>query len=154
MTSDEPVRAAPRRRAAGRDDALRALLLAPLLLPFGAMLQRQHVRGRPAPQPLPAELPLGLSIAGDAVVNRHADGRIQAWSARCTHLGCRLDRGDRRRGGLPLSRLAFRRPGAGGQRSGVEVAPAARGPRRRVRRLDRAAARLTLRAPADERARA
>ncbi|MFO1196524.1 MAG: Rieske (2Fe-2S) protein [Burkholderiaceae bacterium] len=92
MTSDEPARAAPRRRAAGRDDALRALLLAPLLLPFGAMLQRQHVRGRPAPQPLPAELPLGLSIAGDAVVNRHADGRIQAWSARCTHLGCRLDR--------------------------------------------------------------
>ena len=92
MTSDEPVRSAPRRRASGRDDALRALLLAPLLLPFGAMLQRQHVRGRPAPQPLPAELPLGLSIAGDAVVNRHADGRIQAWSARCTHLGCRLDR--------------------------------------------------------------
>ena len=92
MTSDEPVLAAPRRRAAGRDDALRALLLAPLLLPFGAMLQRQRARGRPAPQPLPAELPLGLSIAGDAVVNRHADGRLQAWSARCTHLGCRLDR--------------------------------------------------------------
>jgi nitrite reductase/ring-hydroxylating ferredoxin subunit len=71
---------------------LRALLLLPLALPFAAMLHRLHERSRPAPQPLPADLPLGLSIAGDAVVHRHADGRVQAWSARCTHLGCRLDR--------------------------------------------------------------
>ena len=35
---------------------------------------------------------MGLSLVGDAVVHRHADGRVQAWSARCTHLGCRLDR--------------------------------------------------------------
>ena len=46
----------------------------------------------PSPQPLPADLPMGLSIAGEAVVYRHGDGRVQAWSARCTHLGCRLDR--------------------------------------------------------------
>ncbi len=92
MLSDKPGRAATRRRDTGRKDVLRALLLLPLALPLGAMLQRLRARGRPAPQPLPAELPLGLSIAGDAVVQRHADGRVQAWSARCTHLGCRLDR--------------------------------------------------------------
>jgi nitrite reductase/ring-hydroxylating ferredoxin subunit len=92
MLSDKPARAAARRHGSGRKDVLRALLLLPLALPFGAMLQRLRARGRPAPQPLPAELPLGLSIAGDAVVHRHADGRVQAWSARCTHLGCRLDR--------------------------------------------------------------
>lgn len=92
MITDKPGRALPRRRGTGRKDVLRALLLLPLLLPFGAMLQRQRARDRPAPQPLPAELPLGLSIAGEAVVYRHPDGRIQAWSGRCTHLGCRLDR--------------------------------------------------------------
>jgi nitrite reductase/ring-hydroxylating ferredoxin subunit len=92
MLSNTPNRAAPRRRGTGRKDALRALLLLPLAIPFVAMLDRLRVRSRPAPQPLPAELPLGLSIVGEAVVHRHADGRIEAWSARCTHLGCRLDR--------------------------------------------------------------
>lgn len=92
MVSDKPGRAAPRRRGTGRHDFLRALLILPLLLPLAAMMERLRVRNRPAPQPLPAELPLGLSIAGEAVVFRHGDGRVQAWSARCTHLGCRLDR--------------------------------------------------------------
>jgi Rieske Fe-S protein len=92
MLSDKTPRAAPRRRGTGRKDLLRALLLLPLALPFAAMLQRQRVMNRPQPQVLPAELPLGLSIAGDAVVHRHPDGRVQAWSAHCTHLGCRLDR--------------------------------------------------------------
>ena len=91
MSPDKPAVAA-RRHGTGRKDLLRALLLLPLALPFAAMMDRMRVRGRPAPQPLPAELPLGLSITGDAVVHRHADGRLQAWSARCTHLGCRLDR--------------------------------------------------------------
>ena len=92
MLSDKPARAAPRRRGNGRKDVLRALLLLPLALPFAAMLDRLRVRGRSPPQALPADLPLGLSIAGDAVVHRLDDGRVQAWSARCTHLGCRLDR--------------------------------------------------------------
>jgi Rieske Fe-S protein len=92
MVSDKPGRVVPRRRGTGRKDLLRALMLLPLALPFVAMLQRVRVRGRSAPQPLPPELPLGLSIAGDAVVHRHADGSVQAWSARCTHMGCRLDR--------------------------------------------------------------
>lgn len=92
MQSDKTARSLLRRRGTGRKDLLRALLLLPLAWPFGAMLQRLQVRNRPPPQPLSAELPLGLSIAGEAVVFRHGDGRVQAWSARCTHLGCRLDR--------------------------------------------------------------
>lgn len=92
MPNNQSERTVPHRRGSGRKDALRALLLLPLLIPFGAMLNRIGVRSRPAPLSLPAELPLGLSISGDAVVHRHADGRVQAWSARCTHLGCRLDR--------------------------------------------------------------
>lgn len=91
-TSDDSARAASRRRVAGRRDAWRALLLLPLAWPFLAMVQRIRARGRPEPQPLPAELPLGLSLVGDVLVRRHDDGRVQAWSARCTHLGCRLDR--------------------------------------------------------------
>lgn len=89
---DGPTRPLPRRRGTDRKDLLRALLLLPLALPFGAMLQRLHVRSLRPPQPLPADLPLGLSIVGEAVVRRDADGRVQAWSSRCTHLGCRLDR--------------------------------------------------------------
>ncbi len=92
MSSERPGRARRQRPGAGRKDVLRALMLLPLALPFWHMLQRQRVRNRPPPQPLPAALPLGLSIVGDAVVHRHADGRVQAWSARCTHLGCRLER--------------------------------------------------------------
>ena len=92
MLSEPPGRPAPRQRDRGRKELLRALLLLPLALPFAAMLQRLRAVGRPPPQPLPAALPLGLSITGDTVVYRHHDGRVQAWSARCTHLGCRLDR--------------------------------------------------------------
>jgi Rieske Fe-S protein len=68
------------------------VLLAPLLWPLGAMLERLRQQSRPAALALPADLPHGLSVAGDAIVHRRADGSVQAWSARCTHLGCRLDR--------------------------------------------------------------
>jgi len=81
-----------RSRRAGRKDLLRALLLAPLLWPLGAMLERLRQQRRLPPLALPAELPQGLSVAGSAIVHRGADGTVQAWSARCTHLGCRLDR--------------------------------------------------------------
>lgn len=95
VTGHAPRPAPPtsaRRRALTRRDLWRALLLAPLLWPFGTMLGRLRERRRSAAQALPADLPLGLSVAGTAVVHRHADGSVQAWDARCTHLGCRLDR--------------------------------------------------------------
>ena len=84
--------ASKRSRRESRRDLLRALLLAPLLWPLGAMLERLRRQHRPAPLALPAEVPQGLSVAGSAIVHRGTDGRVQAWSARCTHLGCRLDR--------------------------------------------------------------
>ena len=89
----DPAQPPPKRsRRQGRRDLLRTLLLAPLLWPLGAMLDRLREQRRPAPLALPAELPQGLSVSGSAIVHRGADGSVQAWSARCTHLGCRLDR--------------------------------------------------------------
>ena len=70
----------------------RALLLAPLLWPLGAMLDRLRAQRQPGSLGLPADLPQGLSVSGTAIVHRRADGTVQAWAARCTHLGCRLDR--------------------------------------------------------------
>jgi len=84
--------ASKRSRRGTRRDLLRVLLLAPLLWPLGAMLERLRMRRRHAPLALPAELPQGLSVAGSAIVHRGADGNVQAWDARCTHLGCKLDR--------------------------------------------------------------
>jgi hypothetical protein len=57
MSSDKTGRTLPRRRSAGREDFLRALLLLPLALPFGAMMHRLHARSRPAPQRCPPTCP-------------------------------------------------------------------------------------------------
>lgn len=92
MVTDKAPHRPMRRRRNVRKDVLRALLLAPLLWPLGAMLDRLREQRRPAPLALPAELPQGLSVSGTAIVHRRADGTVQAWAARCTHLGCRLDR--------------------------------------------------------------
>ena len=92
MATHPAPTATKRSRRQGRRDLLRALLLTPLLWPLAAMLDRLHVQRRPTPLALPAELPQGLSVSGSAIVHRAADGSVQAWSARCTHLGCRLDR--------------------------------------------------------------
>ena len=91
MTRPPPT-ATTRRAGTHRHDLLRVLLLIPLLWPLASMLQRQRERRQPQVVALPAELPLGLSVAGAVVAQRDADGRVRAWSARCTHLGCRLDR--------------------------------------------------------------
>lgn len=92
MVTDKAPSAPTRRRSKARRNLLRALVLAPLLWPLGAMLERLRARRQPAAWPLPADLPQGLSVSGAAIVHRHADGTVQAWAARCTHLGCRLDR--------------------------------------------------------------
>jgi len=41
---------------------------------------------------VPADAVVGLSVVGPALVNRAADGAVRAYSARCTHLGCHIDR--------------------------------------------------------------
>ena len=64
----------------------------PLLASLVAMLRRVRAQDAPLRVPIPADVAIGLSIAGAAVVHRGADGSIRAYSARCTHLGCRIDR--------------------------------------------------------------
>lgn len=90
MVTDRATRSC--RRCGARRDLLRALLLAPLLWPLGAMLHRLRAQRQPARSALPADQPQGLTVSGSAIVHRRADGTLQAWAARCTHLGCRLDR--------------------------------------------------------------
>jgi Rieske Fe-S protein len=92
MVTEKAPRTSTRRRGRARRDLWRALLLAPLLWPLGAMLDRLRAQRQPGPLGLPADLPQGLSVSGTAIVHRRADGTVQAWAARCTHLGCRLDR--------------------------------------------------------------
>jgi nitrite reductase/ring-hydroxylating ferredoxin subunit len=66
------------------------------VLPFAwavtTMLQLFRVRDRPVPVLVPPDVPLGLSLRDEVVLHRGADGRLRAFAARCTHLGCRLDR--------------------------------------------------------------
>jgi nitrite reductase/ring-hydroxylating ferredoxin subunit len=92
MGTEPATRTQARRRARTRGEMVRALVLLPLLWPLGGMLERLRSQRQPVPLSLPADLPQGLSVAGAAIVHRHADGTVQAWAARCTHLGCRLDR--------------------------------------------------------------
>jgi Rieske Fe-S protein len=84
--------AARRRGRGGRRRFLAALATTPLAVALTAMLDRLRARATPAPFPLPSDVPEGLTVVGEAVVERAADGTVRAFAARCTHLGCRLDR--------------------------------------------------------------
>jgi Rieske Fe-S protein len=79
-----------------RRKVLRKILAAamglPLLGGLMAMLRRVQTRQVPSTVSLPAEVPTGLSVAGSVVVQRDLDGPVHAFSGRCTHLGCHLDR--------------------------------------------------------------
>lgn len=66
------------------------LAMAPFAVAASAMLQRLGLRHQPAPVVLSADTPVGVTFVGEVVVNRSPDGRIRAFSAKCTHLGCRL----------------------------------------------------------------
>jgi len=56
------------------------------------MLRRVREQDRPATVAIPADVVTGLSVVGQAVVHRAAGGAVRAHSARCTHLGCQIDR--------------------------------------------------------------
>lgn len=79
----------PSRRRALRV-ALRWLLALPLAGAAATMLRRARAVRQPGEFRIPADVALGLSIVGDVVVDRDPTGRLRAWLARCTHLGCRL----------------------------------------------------------------
>jgi Rieske Fe-S protein len=78
---------APTRRA-----FLWALVAAPFAWPGAAMLARIRARRVPAMIAIPPDVPAGLSLAEGIIVDRGASGSVRAFAARCTHLGCRLDR--------------------------------------------------------------
>lgn len=64
----------------------------PLLGPLVSMLRRVNAERTPFAIGIPADAASGLSIVDAAVVFRGADGSVRAFSARCTHLGCRIER--------------------------------------------------------------
>jgi Rieske Fe-S protein len=74
------------RRVAG------VVLGVPLVAALVAMLRREQVREVPAIVPIPADVPTGLSVVDSVIVYRDPGGGIHAFSGRCTHLGCRIDR--------------------------------------------------------------
>jgi Rieske Fe-S protein len=64
----------------------------PLVGALVAMLRREQAREVPAVVPIPADVPTGLSVVESVIVYRDSRGNIHAFSGRCTHLGCRIDR--------------------------------------------------------------
>ena len=59
---------------------------------LAGLLRRLQAQQVPETIPLPADLPEGLSVAGAVIVYRDDTGGLRAYSSRCTHLGCRIDR--------------------------------------------------------------
>lgn len=71
--------------------ALSALLALPFVAALVAMLGSVRTSRQPSEFPVPAEVPLGLSIVDGVIVHRSEQG-LRAFLGRCTHLGCRIDR--------------------------------------------------------------
>ena len=57
-----------------------------------AMLRRVRASKAPGSVSIPPDVAPGLTIIEGAVVHREDDGVVRAFAARCTHLGCRIDR--------------------------------------------------------------
>jgi len=85
-----PAHSHPRRQR--RRTLLALIATAPFAWALGPLLRRVRLQGQPAPVAIPPDVPAGLSIAGEVIVNRGTDGSLRAFAARCSHLGCRLDR--------------------------------------------------------------
>lgn len=64
----------------------------PFVAALVAMVRSEQARQVPADVQIPADVPIGLSVIESVVVSRTADGGVHAYSGRCTHLGCRIDR--------------------------------------------------------------
>jgi len=70
------------------------LLAAPLPAAVASMVNRfVETRRRPRPVTVPGDVRDEVTFADGVIVTR-ADGTVRAFSARCTHLGCRLDRAE------------------------------------------------------------
>jgi nitrite reductase/ring-hydroxylating ferredoxin subunit len=79
-----------------RRHALQRVLAAALALPFvgAAIAMVRHVQAtdRQPDVAVPADVPAGLTVVSSVIVSRDPGGRIRAYSNRCTHLGCEIDR--------------------------------------------------------------
>jgi Rieske Fe-S protein len=85
-----------RRHASSRRRVLREILGFGLALPFlgalVAMVRRVQATNVPADVTVPPDVPVGLSVVESVIVHREASGVVRAYSGRCSHLGCRIDR--------------------------------------------------------------
>jgi Rieske Fe-S protein len=85
----------PTGRGVSRRDLFRAvgvLVWASIAGAFGAMLQR--LRARPAVRRIivPSDLQRDITFVDTVIVSREETGAVRILSARCTHLGCQIDR--------------------------------------------------------------
>ena len=82
--------------SASRRGFFRQALAIMIGLPFAgllvSLLQREQSRRLPGAVSIPADAATGLSIIDGAIVYRDGGGAPRAFSARCTHLGCRIER--------------------------------------------------------------
>jgi Rieske Fe-S protein len=85
-----------RKPLSSRRHVLRRILGFGLALPFlgglVAMVRRVQATNVPVDVVVPADVPVGLSVVESVIVHRDANGLVRAYSARCTHLGCLIDR--------------------------------------------------------------
>jgi Rieske Fe-S protein len=88
--ADRPPHVPPRRRFLRRLAGV--VLGVPLVAALVAMLRREQARDVPAVVSIPPDVPIGLSVVESVIVCRESGGAIHAFSGRCTHLGCRIDR--------------------------------------------------------------
>lgn len=103
-----------------RRNLLKLALLAPFSAAFVSMVGRLDA-ARPVRQiRVGPDLPDAVTFADDAIVRRGSDGRPAILSARCTHLGCRIDRLDGDQLACPCHGSRFHLDGA------VARGPAAR----------------------------
>jgi Rieske Fe-S protein len=56
------------------------------------MVRRVQATDVPADVLVPPDVPVGLSVVESVIIQRDPSGIVRAYSARCTHLGCRIDR--------------------------------------------------------------
>jgi Rieske Fe-S protein len=79
-----------------RRQFLRQALAIAVSLPLAGllvvMLRRVQSRRAPVAINIPPDIAAGLSVLESAIVYREIGGALRAFSARCTHLGCRIDR--------------------------------------------------------------
>jgi len=86
----------PHDRRRSRRSVLRWLLAVglsvPLFASLVAMLRQVQASQQPKIFSISPDVAVGLSVVEGVLVNRGTDGTIRAFSARCTHLGCHIDR--------------------------------------------------------------